>query len=105
MIDSGAAINMISRTLCDCLGFEIQDVSEYDMHPVRGLMLGLDGVVDNVPVSVGGISFRVSFFIMSRANHYYILGQPFKMISRIRLYSTAKGIDGPEFAELYDNRR
>ena len=27
------------------------------------------------------------------------------MISRIRLYGTAEGMDGPEFAELYDDRR
>ena len=105
MIDSGAAINMISRTLCDRLGFEMQDASEYDMRPVRGPMSGLDGVVDNVPVSVGGMSFGVSFFVMSGANHHCILGQPFKMMSRIRLYGTAEGMDGPEFAELYDDRR
>ena len=53
MIDSGAMINMISRTLCDRLGLKMQDVSKYNMCPVRGPKSGLDGVVDNVTISVG----------------------------------------------------
>ena len=105
IIDLGAAINIISRTLYNHLGFEIQDISEYNIHPIQGLMLGLNSIVNNVPVLIGGISFRVSFFIISRANHHCILGQPFKIISRIRLYSTTKGIDSLEFTKLYNNRR
>jgi hypothetical protein len=105
IVDSGAAINMISKALCNSLGFLMQDASEYDMRPVRGPMSGLDGVVDDVTISVGGLSYDISFFVMSEANHHCILGQPFIIMSRIRLSGTPDGMDGPEYAELYDEKR
>jgi hypothetical protein len=105
MIDSGAAINMISRKLCDLLGLMMIDASEYDMRPVRGPMSDLDGVVDNVTITVGGMRFDIPFFVMSGANHHCILGQPFVMKSGIKISGTADGMDGPEFAELFDVKR
>jgi hypothetical protein len=105
MMDSGAAINMISRALCDRLGLQMLSAVEYDMRPVKGPRSELDGVVDNVSILVGGVAFKVSFFVMSGANHHCILGQPFKMTSGIKLSATPDGMDGPEYAELYDSKR
>lgn len=105
MIDSGAAINMISRKLSDLLGLVMGDASEYDMRPVRGPMSDLDGVVDDVTITIGGMSFDVCLFVMSEANHHCILGQPFVMMSGIHMSGTADGMNGPEFAELFDEKR
>ena len=77
IVDSGAAINIISRTLYDRLGLEIQDTSEYNIQPVKGLISGLDRVIDNITISVGSLSFNISFFVISGVNYYYILSQPF----------------------------
>jgi hypothetical protein len=105
MVDSGAVINMISKALCNSLGFLMQDASEYNMCPVQGPISGLDRVVDNVTISVGGLSYDISFFVISEANHYCILRQPFIIISRIRLSGTPNRIDDPEYTELYNKKR
>jgi hypothetical protein len=105
MVDSGAAINMISRKLSDLLGLAMGDASEYDMRPVRGPMSDLDGVVDDVTITIGGMSFDVCLFVMSEANHHCILGQPFVMMSGIHMTGTADRMNGPEFAELFDAKR
>jgi hypothetical protein len=62
-------------------------------------------VVDDITISVGGLSYNISFFVISEVNYYCILRQPFIIISRIRLSSIYDGIDRPEYAELYDKKR
>jgi hypothetical protein len=105
IVNSGSTINMISRKLCDIIGLEIVDASEYDMRPVKGLMSDLDGVVDNVTITIGAISFDISFFVISGPNHYCLLRQLFVMQSGIKLSGTPDKIDRPEFAELFDLKR
>ena len=73
-MDSRAAINMISKALCNHLGLQMLSAMEYDICLVKGLCSKLDGVVDNVSILVRGVAFKVSFFVMSSANHHYILG-------------------------------
>jgi hypothetical protein len=68
-------------------------------------MSGLDRVVNDVTISVGGLSYDVSFFVMSEANHHCILRQLFIILSRIRLSGTPDRIDSPEYTELYNEKR
>ena len=105
MVDSGAAINMISKELCDHLGLLMLAATEYNIRLVKGPLSELDSVVDKVSIQVGGIAHKVSFFVMTGANYHYILGQLFKMLSGIKLIGTSDRIDGPEYAELYNLRK
>ena len=77
IVDSGVIINIISQTLCNRLGLEIQDTSEHNIQLVKGLISGLDRVINNITISVESLSFNISFFVISGANYYYILSQPF----------------------------
>ena len=77
IVDSGAIINIISQTLYNQLGLEIQDTSEYNIQLVKGLISRLDRVINNITISVRSLSFNILFFIISGVNYYYILSQPF----------------------------
>jgi hypothetical protein len=72
---------------------------------VQGPISGLNRIVDNITISVGGLSYNISFFIISEANYYYILRQSFIIILRIRLSGISNRIDSPEYIELYNKKR
>ena len=68
-------------------------------------ILGLDSVVNSVPILVGRITLEASFFVIIGANYYCILGQPFIITLKIKLFRTTNSIDRLEYAKLYNKKR
>jgi hypothetical protein len=102
MLDTGADVNIMSRALSDKLGMKLQSAADYDMRPIRGPQSGMHGVVDEVEIKIGPLSFEVSFFVVEDSNHHCLLGQPFFMQTGIVLNNTRDGMCGPQIATLHD---
>ena len=64
MLDSRAAINIISRALYNHLGLQMLSTIEYDIRLVKGLCSKLDRVIDNVSILVSIVAFKISFFMI-----------------------------------------
>jgi hypothetical protein len=74
IIDSGAATSIITKTLLDRLGYEINRPSKLIVVTANGSRTRSLGIVDNIPVILGKIEIRTSFQVLESRDEVLILG-------------------------------
>ena len=85
MMDNGAKINLIHTTLTTKLGLAVTALNHRHLASVNKLKIKFAGIAENTPVSVGGLQYKVPFFIVDGpVSQECILGQLFEMQALVR---------------------
>ena len=77
MLDSGAEVNVMTRSLADMAGLTVRTNLMLALKSVSGDTKRFDGACEDVEVSIGGINNVQTIMVIEDIDHKLILGCPF----------------------------
>ena len=77
MLDSGAEVNVMTRSLTDRAGLTVQTNLMLALKTVSGDMRKFNGACKDIDVSIGGITNVQTIMVIEDIDHKLILGCPF----------------------------
>lgn len=85
LLDSGAEVTVMSRSLAQTLGLPISENVVMNMLAPEGRESKFTGICTNVSVSIGEITHQVPIWIVEKLGQNVILGRTYSRLSRLRL--------------------
>jgi gag-polyprotein putative aspartyl protease len=77
MLDSGAEVNVMTRSLADKAGLTVRTNLMLALKTVSGERRKFDGAYEDIDVSIGNISNTQTVMVINDIDHKLILGCPF----------------------------
>jgi hypothetical protein len=91
LIDTGAEVSVMSQELADQCGLHVSDMYELGAHGFFGPRNLFAGIVEKVPVNIGGIIHHTPVWIANQTDFDFILGQTYSFQSSLELKHRTDG--------------
>ena len=84
LLDGGSKVNVIDKTVADNLGLIISPCKEISLIDANKGEVTIEGIIENISVSIGVVTVVQVFLIMGRTNKPLILDTPFMAVTRFQ---------------------
>ena len=84
LLDGGSEVNIMDKTMADNLGLAVSPYREILLIDANKGKVTIEGIIENVPVSIGAITVVQAFLVMGRINKPLILGTLFMAATRFQ---------------------
>ena len=105
LLDGGSEVNVMDKAVADNLGLVVSPCREISLIDANKGEVTIEGIIENVPVSIEVVTVVQVFLVMGRTNKPLILGTPFMVATRFQVdhheYRAIKII----FTDLWNGRQ
>ena len=77
LLDNGSEVNIIDKVVADNLGLAVSPCREISLIDANKGEVTIEGIIENVPVSIGAVIVVQTFLVIGRTSKPLILGTSF----------------------------
>ena len=105
LLDSGSEVNVMDKVVADNLGLAVSPCREISLIDANKGEVTIEGIIENVPVSIGAVTVVQVFLVMGRTSKPLILGTPFMAATRFQADHNEHGAIKITFIDLWNGRQ
>ena len=105
LLDSGSEINIMNKAVADNLGLAVSPYREISLIDTNKGEVTIEGIIENVPISIGAVTVIQTFLIIDRTNKLLILGTPFMAAIRFQADHNEHGAIKITFIDPWNGRQ
>ena len=91
LLDGGSEVNVMDKAVAESLGLAVSPCREISLIDANTGEVSIEGIIENVPISIGAVTVVQAFLVMGRTSKPLILGTPFMAATRFQAEHSAEG--------------